>query len=211
MNFPIPDKKIVALTSYARSGKNSFANEIQKQLKDLAPNLIVEQFSFAYSLRLELDSFIRENFNNISAFTEDEKEKAIIRPLLIAYGNAKRQVSNGQYWIEKIHNKIEKSKCDIALITDLRFAENDDDELGWLKKNRGFNFHLRRWNPAKNRTNPATTRLVFEKAPNKFEEENEPKLIAGAKKTIELPRFKTLEEFQYAVKVEVEKIIGFFL
>lgn len=209
----ILNKKIVAISGYLRSGKNSFASEIQKQLKEVAPNLTVEQFSFASSLRLELDFFLRDNFK-ISAWTEDEKEKAIIRPLLISYGNAKREISNGQYWIEKLHNKIERSQCDIALITDLRYAENEDDELAWLKKNRGINFHLKRWGWVKKRFSdgrPVKTTKVFEKAPNEFEKENDPKLEANAKKVIELPRFKTLEEFQKALKEEVEKIIGYFL
>jgi hypothetical protein len=207
---PISDKKIVAVTGYARCGKNSFATEIQSQLKWIAPNLIVEQFSFAASLRCELDSFIRENFNNISPWTEDEKEKALIRPLLIAYGNAKRQISNGQYWIEKLHRKIEQSKCDVALITDLRYAENDNDELGWLKKNRGFNFHLRRYSLSQNRTTKEYVKR-FEKAPNEYEEKNDPKLEANAKKVIEIPRFETLEEFNKQIKEEVESIIGYFL
>lgn len=206
----ILDKKIIALTGYARSGKNSFADEIQKQLKDIAPNLIVEQFSFAASLRCEIDSFIRENFNNISPWTEDEKEKEIIRPLLIAYGNAKRKISNNQHWIEKLHKKIEQSKCDIALITDLRYAEDENDELGWLKKNRGFNFHLKRFGLSCSKTDGSKSKR-YENAPNEHEKVNNPKLEVNSKKVIELPRFKTLEEFQDAVKLEVERIIGYFL
>lgn len=206
---PITDKKIAAFTGFIRSGKNSFANFIEKELKDSAPNLVVEQFSFAEHLRQELFLFINDNFN-IDAFTEDDKEKAIIRPLLIAYGNAKRQISNNQYWIEKIHKKIARSNCDVALITDLRFAETEDDELGWLKKNRGFNFHIKRYKRSYSRNYDRITR-VFEKAPNEFEKRNDPKLEASAKKVIELERFKDIEDFYKAAKEEVSQLIGFFL
>ena len=201
----IEDKKIVAVTGVIRSGKNSFADLIQAELKDTAPNLIVEQFSFAFHLRQELFQFINDNLN-IDAFTEDEKEKAIIRPLLIAYGNAKREVSKNQYWIEKLHRKIERSNCDVALITDLRFAETEDDELGWLKRNRGFNFHLKRYKFSQLRNNK-----VYEKAPNEFEKRNNPKLEANAKRVIEIERYKKIEDFYSAAKEEVSKIIGFFL
>ena len=206
---PISGKKIVAITGYLRSGKNSFADEIQKQLKDLAPNLVVEQFSFAASLRVELDYFIMENFE-ISAWTEDEKEKALIRPILIAYGNAKRQASNNQHWIQKIHRKIEQSKCDVALITDLRYAETEDDELGWLKRNGGINFHLKRFGWKYSKTDGKKSRL-FEKAPNEFEKVNDPKLEANAKKVIESPRYETLEEFQKEVEKQVDDLTGYFL
>ena len=94
----IQDKKLVAFCGYCRAGKNSFGDILQKTLLDAAPNLKVEQFSFAYALRLELDQFLKDNFN-ISAFTEDEEEKKIIRPILIAYGNAKRIQSKNKYWV----------------------------------------------------------------------------------------------------------------
>jgi len=202
----IEDKKIVAFSGFSRSGKNSFANETQKQLKEFAPNLKVEQFSFAAGLRLELDSFIRDNFNNISAWTEDDEEKRIIRPILIAYGNAKREISKGQYWIEKIDAKIRRSDCDVALITDLRFAELENDEIDWLKGNRGFNFHLKRFT-----LTPKTLKKKYCPAPNEFEAKNDPILEANAKKVIEVQSVDSDEKFFQIVEEEVSKIIGYFL
>ena len=203
------NKKIVAISGYSRVGKNSFANEVQRQLKDFAPNLVVEQFSFADALRTELNTFIRENFNNISPWTEDDQEKKLIRPILIAYGNAKREFTNNKYWIEKINNKIERSNCDVALITDLRYAETENDELGWLKRNRGMNFHLKRYQERKSKTGKIVK--VFEKAPNEHEKVNDPKIESFAKKVIEIPRFEDLQEFKDSIKKEVESIIGYFL
>ena len=60
---PIQDKKLIAICGMARAGKNSFANILQKELSESAPNLKVEQFSFASSLRIELDQLLKDNFN----------------------------------------------------------------------------------------------------------------------------------------------------
>lgn len=199
----IQDKKLVAFGGFARSGKSSFGDILQKTLLDSAPNLKVEQFSFANSLRQELFHFINENFN-IDAFTEDEEEKALIRPILIAYGNAKRAQSKNQYWIQKIHKKIEKSDCDVAIITDLRFAETEDDELGWLLDQRGKLFHIKRY------VQKGKIKVV-QPAPNEFEKANDPKLEEAAFKKYKLPIVQEKEEFFKTVKEECEKLIGLFL
>ena len=200
---PLTDKKLIAFSGFARSGKSSFGDILQKTLIDATPNLKVEQFSFAYALRIELDQFLKDNFN-ISAFTEDEEEKKIIRPILIAYGNAKRIQSKNKYWIEKIHKKIEKSDCDVAIITDLRFAETEDDELGWFQSQRGKLFHIKRYVQK-------GEKKVFQSAPNEFEKENDPKLEAAAFRRYKLPIVKDKEEFFFFLKDECEKLIGLFL
>jgi hypothetical protein len=199
----IQDKKLVAFCGYCRAGKNSFGDILQETLKDSAPNLKVEQFSFANALRQELFHFINENFN-IDAFTEDEEEKKIIRPILIAYGNAKRAQSKNQYWIQKIHKKIEKSDCDVAIITDLRFAETEDDELGWFQSQRGKLFHIKRY------VQKGKIR-VLQPAPNEFEKANDPKLEAAAYKKYKIPMVQEKDEFFKIVKDECENLIGLFL
>lgn len=202
----IKDKKLIAFSGLARSGKNSFANELQKQLIDCAPNLKVQQFSFAESLRQELNSFVKENFD-ISVFTEDSDEKSIIRPILIAYGNAKRVKTNNQYWIENLHRKIEKSDCDIAIITDLRYAQSTgkfNDELDWFKSHNGKLIHIRRFVFA-------GKKKVFQPAPNEFEKENDPILQKAAFKSYQIPMMDTKEEFFSYLKEECSKLLGYFL
>lgn len=202
MNNSLEGKKLIAFTGFARSGKGSFSNSFEKQLKFAAPNLNVQQFSFAESLRQELAVFIQENFG-IDVFTEDTKEKEIIRPILISYGNAKRKISNNKYWIEKLEKKIVRSNCDVAIINDLRFAETEEDELGWLKNNNGKSFHIKRF--IKSRWK------VFEKAPNEFEEANDEALISAAKQVFEIRRYKEMKDFMEQVDEECSNLIGGFL
>jgi hypothetical protein len=203
----IVNKKIVSFSGFARSGKGTFAEIFQKELVDIFPNLKCQEFSFAYELRRELDPFLIENFG-ISAFEQDTDKKEIIRPLLIAYGNAKRKKSGNQYWIQKLHKNIENSDCDIAILSDLRFAEDEKDELGWLKTNKGLNFHIRRYNLMQHRKTCEEVKR-FNKAPNEFEKENEPKLIAGSNQILEIINYKELTDFRNEVtKICQELIYG---
>lgn len=201
------NKKILATTGFARSGKNTLANFLQSQITQDFPNLIVKQFSFAYHLRVEINDFLIERFN-ISAFTEDPKEKEIIRHMLIGYGNAKRAGSNNKYWIEKLEKQINESDCDVALITDLRFAENDEDELGWLKSNKGNSIHIRRFSKNGNKK-------VFEKAPNQWEQANEKNLIKGALEVFEIERYEEEKLFNKQINKLcldfVESNLGLFV
>jgi hypothetical protein len=99
------------------------------------------RFAFADELKKELDAFLVDNFE-ISAFTEDEKEKEIIRPLLVSYGMAKREISNGMYWISKIEPHIKKypSPEKHAIVTDVRFG----NEVDRINKMGGVSIHITR-------------------------------------------------------------------
>jgi len=191
MNNP----KLIAVTGLARSGKDSFASEIKKQLINLAPNKSVGIYSFATGVRKEVYNFLLDTFN-ISSFTEDEKDKKIIRPFLIAYGNAKREVSKNKYWIEKLEGEISSRNDDIGIISDLRFAENETDELGWFKSKGGFLIHLDR-----------TFGGELMKAPNEFEEKNNPKLREAADVVLNIEYEEVLEDFNKEVKRNVEDIL----
>lgn len=192
-------KKLIAVTGYARSGKGSLCDALERNLKREIPNLSIGQFAFAESLRRELAPFLMENFS-IDAWTSDTKKKEIIRPLLIGHGMARRASSENQYWIKKIEQQIEQSQDDLCLINDLRFAENDTDELAWLHQNKGLHIHIRRFTEK-------SEKRIYEKAPNEYEKQNEQKLIKAAKEVVEIPRYETDEEFFVKInKISLEII-----
>ena len=92
---------IFGIAAFARSGKDTFA-KILKNISKEKYGLDSEIISFANALKKALDPWLIEEFG-ISAFTQDEHEKKIIRPILVAWGEAKRQI-NPNYWISKVES-----------------------------------------------------------------------------------------------------------
>ena len=130
---------IIGLSGLARCGKDSFFILAQKYYKSIG--ITCHRFAFADELKKELDTFLINNFG-ISAFSEDEKEKKIIRPLLVSYGMAKRETSNGMYWISQIEPHIEKymTPHEHAIVTDVRFG-NEVDKINSMG---GLSIHITR-------------------------------------------------------------------
>lgn len=132
-NLVFNDKLIVGVSGFARSGKNTLCDILNNFCK--SRGLESKIFSFAFSLRQDLNSFCTEKFG-ISAFTENQEEKNKIRPLLISYGEVQRNLSSGTYWLCKLKPEINnffKNGGDVALISDLRFKVFDFDEVDFLR------------------------------------------------------------------------------
>jgi hypothetical protein len=157
-------KMIIGISGYARSGKDTFGFSLQRILKSFKSDAKVD--AFANILKQDIDSFLIEKFN-VSAFTKDDHEKFLIRPMLVAYGESKRN-QNPNYWIEQIEKKI---KNNLTIITDVRY----ENEAKWIIENDGYLIHLDR------QKNDGS----FVEAPNKQEAENGPKvaLLAHSKMT----------------------------
>lgn len=136
---------LIGLCGFARSGKNSFSDFIiDLRMEEKADLLKVMSTSFAYALRKDLDSFLLDKLN-ISAFTEDPKEKEIIRPMLIAWGtDVMRDRIDKNHWINKIQEEVNnnRKKQISSIITDVRFG----NELEWIRKNRGITIFIEREN-----------------------------------------------------------------
>jgi len=111
---------LYGVSGVARSGKDTFGIYLKKLLN--ANNRPAELLSFAQSLKKDIDPFLKEKVG-ISAFTQKTEEKAVIRPLLVAYGMTMRTIDEN-YWIKKIAKSlIENLSKDVAsIITDVRFA-----------------------------------------------------------------------------------------
>jgi hypothetical protein len=129
--------KVLGITGAARSGKDTFCKLVKDFLK--TKTIISRRLAFADVLKAELDPFIFNNFG-FSVFTNDPAKKKIIRPLMVAYGCAKRELSNNKYWIEKIETIIDKTEKDflngsnyVYIVTDVRFCDSPTDEVFWLK------------------------------------------------------------------------------
>jgi len=134
-NLPL----IFGIAGVARCGKDTLGKHLLNKLeKNKLPCLNI---SFASALKADLDKFLLEKIK-ISAFTENNLEKDLIRPLLVTYGTDICRKIDQDYWIKKIDKKV-KSSIDnkiIVVITDVRY----ENEANWIKQNGGFIIHLSR-------------------------------------------------------------------
>lgn len=134
----------IGISGVARSGKDHLGMILCDYFQSIG--LKAKKFSFANELKFDLDQFLIEKFG-ISSFTENDIEKSIIRPILIAYGQARRKQSNGLCWIQKLKENIERSDVDVAIITDVRFSDNNYDEPEFIQDSmNGTIIHLTRIN-----------------------------------------------------------------
>lgn len=133
------NSNLIGISGFARSGKDTF-HACCKELLTYSGQES-KNYSFASALKQELDPLLLK-YTGISAFTTNDSEKSIIRPLLVTYGTDIRRRLNRNCWIDKIKDQI---KLDLqnnlkVFITDVRFL----NEVEWLKSNGGVLVNMSR-------------------------------------------------------------------
>lgn len=126
---------IIGITGVARVGKDTLFTSI----KELNENMNFTRLAFADELKKECDEFLMKNIG-ISAFTENEEEKLIIRPFLVTYGTHVRRKLDKACWIKRIKESMSGSGNKYFVITDVRFP----NEAEWIKNQGGKIIHLSR-------------------------------------------------------------------
>jgi hypothetical protein len=131
--------KLIGVSGFARSGKDTFCNRSAKYLNFYKNK--VKIFSFADALKNELNELLLQNVG-ISAFTEKDEEKEIIRPLLVTYGTHLRRKLNENCWVDKIRSSVmhHVNRGTFVFITDVRFL----NEAEWIKDSNGILFNIQR-------------------------------------------------------------------
>lgn len=124
--------KLIGISGFARSGKDTLYNSCAKILEDQGKKTI--RFAFADALKEECDKFLLDNVG-ISAFTEKDEEKKIIRPFLVTYGTDIRRKLDENCWIKTIQDRVvdHLNKGYYVFITDVRFK----NEAEWVNINGG--------------------------------------------------------------------------
>jgi hypothetical protein len=145
-----------AISGYARVGKDTFALAFQKVLERYGIKSKI--YSLANQLKIDIDFLTKEDFG-ISAFTKDDEEKKIIRPLLVGYGESWRK-ANPDHWLGILDSNFEPRT--LPIITDIRY----ENEADYVLKNKGFLLNLNR----------QFNNGSYVTAANKEEEENSPKV-----------------------------------
>ena len=98
--------------------------------------------AFADELKKDLDDLCRHKIG-ISAFTDDSREKEVIRPLLVTYGTEVIRKLDDYWWIDRLEKSlaIHQHMNLIPIITDVRYP----NELEWIqKKHNGVCVHVTR-------------------------------------------------------------------
>jgi len=132
-------RKLIGVSGYARSGKDTFFERCKIHLEKEGKKCI--RFAFADALKSEVDPLLSKHVG-ISAFTEKDVEKEVIRPLLVTYGTDIRRKLNPNCWIETIQSDVIKylNKGYYVFITDVRF----ENEAHWIKLNGGSMVNIER-------------------------------------------------------------------
>ena len=180
------EKKIIGIGGNARSGKDTLASNLVDILAEL--NIKAEKVSFANALRQSVDDFLLRELG-ISAFTEDKKEKDIIRPFLVFWGTDIMRSRDEDVWVKKLQGSLREDQVNI--ISDLRFT----NELDWIQNNNGVSVMLSRPN-----ANPA----------NKYEEEENKKLRQSVNLKFSLADLKK-ENRDYILKSVSHEILNSLL
>lgn len=133
------NRKLIGINGYARSGKDTFFERSKIYLEREGKKCI--RFAFADALKSEIDPLLLNNVG-ISAFTEKDSEKEVIRPLLVTYGTDIRRKINPNCWIEVIQSEVIKylNQGYYVFITDVRF----ENEAHWVKLNGGLMVNIER-------------------------------------------------------------------
>lgn len=119
------NKKVIALTGYARCGKNFLATILKERYE--AKGLSVEEFAYADVLKEIVSMFINEPIEKIDELkNSNEKicihnEQIYVRDFLTIIANG---IKNGMssYFSDVILDRVRISDADIVIITDLRFT-----------------------------------------------------------------------------------------
>lgn len=129
------DFNIISISGNARSGKDTLAKNMSSILEEVG--IKTKIVSFANELKESVNEFLLEQ-TGISAFTEDDEEKKIIRPFLVCWGTDVIRKIDDNTWI----NKLEENLCSdsVNIITDLRF----ENELKWIQENKGLSVFIER-------------------------------------------------------------------
>ena len=171
---------MIGISGIAGSGKDLFCKFLLKEIKG-------SRIALADPLKEETRGFILQKYG-IDILNCSLEEKNKVRDMLVFYGGIKRYETKGTYWTDKAQKKADDCKH-IPVVTDIRYAEYENDEIHWLKaKNNGTLIHLRKYCEVET-FGPQVKRVYFD-PPNEDEKRNDPKIREKADYCIEWPHIE---------------------
>lgn len=133
---------IIGIAGAARSGKDTLCRSLMRVLKNTYNLESIRTSIAGDKVKEDLKDLLEKNIQ-MNSFTENNKEKELLRPLLIEYGKLMRNKTDGRYFIDS----FKKIKNKINIIPDIRYVEYPKDEMYWLKNEaKGFLIFIERKN-----------------------------------------------------------------
>lgn len=155
---------IIGVSGVARGGKDMLAASLIRSLHK--KGISAKKFALAGLLKREMKSFLMSTVG-IDPESADGEQKGLIRPILVEYGRMRRKMSEGTYWSSKVLEEIDSSNLDIAVVSDVRYAEYENDEAYIIQRG-GMIIHVSRIMNGGGSYPPA----------NQDERENDPRIFA---------------------------------
>lgn len=170
MRLEMSNKIVIGVSGVAQAGKDTFYKLAEKYITEEL-GLKCKRYALADFLKDECRDFLRDKFN-LDVYSQDITVKKKFRTLLVWFGDIKREQTQGTYFTRILEREIkEDTDIDIAIVTDIRYAEYPCDEVQWLQNHlNGFLVHVQRISEKGNLVQP----------PNDNEKRNDPLLQACA-------------------------------
>lgn len=127
--------KCISICGAATSGKDALYKILESLFWDFKE---VQRFALADLLKADINDFTKQKLG-ISAFTHLSEDKALIRPLMVAFGKAKRVQTQGKYWTGLVTDSILNASSEgiLPIVTDCRYASSytgyPHDEDYWAR------------------------------------------------------------------------------
>ena len=130
------DKRIILISGFARSGKDTLANAIAKEMNE-THHIQGRVFKFANPLKGSLQTAVQAvGLGYVDVWTEDSDLKAALRPLLVEFGKYCRSI-NRDVFVNKTLSDIEDAQRlsplthIVPIISDLRYLNEIQRVRSW--------------------------------------------------------------------------------
>lgn len=154
---------LIGLSGVAKSGKDTLCEFLIKEFKN--QGIEAKRYSIADIIRDNLKDVLVRDLG-IDPYNCSPSDKELIRPLMVEYGLAIREKTNGLGFTQKVLEKIKSDGNILPIVTDIRYDEFEEDEVQWVKSNGGKLVHVSKLYSDSTKAQPA----------NELEERNDPKI-----------------------------------
>jgi len=134
------DRSVIGISGVARVGKDTFTEALIHLFA--TEGFEAQRVAFADALKEDINDFLLAK-TGVNAYTSNTEEKALLRPMLVEYGRLMRSLTDGQYWINIVKEKIEKNTKNniISIVSDARYK----NEMEWVNsQSHSASIHLSR-------------------------------------------------------------------